>query len=29
MFNNVYMGKNVQIQKYNFKFKRGFSQDNS
>ena len=28
-FNNVYEGKNVQIQKYNFQFKKGFSQDNS
>ena len=24
-FNNVYEGKNVQIQKYNFNLKKGFS----
>ena len=28
-FSKVYEGKNVQIQKYNFQFKKGFSQDNS
>ena len=28
-FSKVYEGKNVQIQRYNFQFKKGFSQDNS